>query len=85
MLEMIEIKMRITQRMDEIARLVAGHLRHHLREQRIRCDIEWHTKKNIGRALIQLARQLSFRDIKLEKGSGREAKPCCRPQRGSTQ
>src|SRR5262245_32775623 len=66
-----EIKMRIAKRVYEIARLVASHLCHHLREQRIGCDIEWHAEENVRRTLIELARQFSLGDIKLKKAVAR--------------
>ena len=52
--------------MHEIADGKAGHLGHHMRQQRIRCDIEWHAEEDIGAPLIELAAQLSLGDVELE-------------------
>src|SRR5262245_25141094 len=49
--EMIRIKMRITQRMDEIAGLEPGYLRYHHRQQGIGSDVEGHAKEDVARAL----------------------------------
>src|SRR6478752_1967311 len=45
--QMIEIEMSIAECVNEVAWLIACHLRHHHCEQRIGGDIEWHTEKNI--------------------------------------
>src|SRR6476620_593233 len=71
LLEVIEIQMRIAERVDEVARLVAGHLGHHHRKQRVGGNVERHPKKNIGGALIELARELSVGDVKLKKAMAR--------------
>src|SRR4051812_31844867 len=67
LLDVVEIEVRVPERVDELARLIAGHLRHHQGEQRIGGDIERHAEEDVGRALIELARELSPRDIELEQ------------------
>jgi len=48
LLKMIMIEMRITQTMDELARLQAADLRRHHNQQRIRGNIKWHANKYIS-------------------------------------
>src|SRR5581483_10990629 len=50
LLEMIEIKMRVAEGVDEVAWLEIGDLRHHHRQQRVRGDVERHAEKYIGGA-----------------------------------
>src|SRR4051812_29667548 len=71
--EMVQIKMRIAQSMDELARLEPADLRHHQGQERIRRDVEGYAQKNIGRALVELAAQFSVGDIKLKQAvTGRQ-------------
>ena len=65
--EMIEIEMRIAERMHEIACFQPAALRDHRRHQGVTCDVEGHAEKDIGRALVELARQLSVGDIELKQ------------------
>ena len=67
LLQMVEIKVRIAQRQDEIGGFQAGNLRHHKRKQRIRRDIERHAEEQVGASLIHLARKPPVGDVKLEK------------------
>lgn len=55
LVEMVQIDMGITERMDEVAGLQSAHLSHHLREQSIARDIERDTQKTVTAALIELA------------------------------
>ena len=65
--------MRIAERMDEVARLQPGHLRHHHGQQRIGSDVEGHAEEDIARTLVELAREPAFRDIELEQAvAGRQ-------------
>jgi hypothetical protein len=41
----------------EFARFQSAHLRHHQGERRVRGDVERHTEKDIGTALVHLAGQ----------------------------
>src|SRR5262245_839028 len=66
LIEMIEIEMRIAQRMHEIAGLEAADMRYHVGEERVRGDVERNADEDVGRALIELARQLAVADIELE-------------------
>src|SRR6266849_865283 len=45
LLEMVLVEMQIAKGVDEIARRKIDNLRHHQREQRIRCDVERHAEK----------------------------------------
>ena len=70
---MVQIEMRIAEGVDEIARLQAGRLGHHVGEERIGRDVEGDAEKNVRRALVELAGQPPFRDIELEQAmAGRE-------------
>ncbi len=73
LLQMVEIEVRVAKRVDELARLIAGHLRYHDGEQRVGGNIERHAEKDVGRALIELARQPPVGDIELEQAvAGRQ-------------
>src|SRR5689334_98660 len=65
--DVIEIQMRVAESMYEFTGLQAANLRHHHREQRIGCDVERDTEKNVSAALIELARQPALRHIELEE------------------
>ncbi len=52
---------------DEVADVEVTLLRNHVREQRVAGDVERDTKEEVGTSLIQLTRQLSFRNVELEK------------------
>src|SRR5215468_7431550 len=56
LLEMIQIKMRVAERMDEDFRLETSYLRDGKRQQRVGRDVERHAEKHVGGALIELAR-----------------------------
>ncbi len=53
--------------MDKITRFQITDLCDHQRQQCVGSDVKRHTKQDIGAALIQLARQLAIRDIKLKQ------------------
>src|SRR5689334_11097830 len=63
----IEREMLGIERMHEISRLEAANLGDHQREQRVRRDVERNAEKNIGAALVELARELAACDVELEK------------------
>ena len=71
LLQVIQIKMRVAEGVDELAGFVARHLRHHQRQQRVGGDVERHAEEDVGRALVELARQSAFRDIELEQAVAR--------------
>ena len=48
LLQMIEIEVRVAERVNKFARLIAGHLRHHDSEQRIGSNVERHAEKHVG-------------------------------------
>ena len=45
---------------NEVAYLEVALLRHHVGQERIAGDVEWHTQEYVGTSLIQLTTQLSF-------------------------
>ena len=55
LVEMVFVKMEIAERVNEIARHEIDSLRHHHCEQRVRRNVERHTKEKITAALVQLA------------------------------
>src|SRR3989442_11067802 len=67
LLEMIQIKMRVAEREDELAGLEAGDLRHHQREERVGGDVEGHAEEEIGAPLVHLAGEAAFGDVELEQ------------------
>ena len=52
LLAVIQIDVRIAERVDELAGNEPGHLRDHHREQRIGCDVERNAQKDVGAALV---------------------------------
>ena len=65
---MVEVEVRVAERVHEFAGLVPGRLRHHQREERVGSDIEGHAEEDVGAALIELARQAPVRNVELEEG-----------------
>ena len=55
-LKVIQIQMAIAAGPDEIADVEIALLRHHVRQQRVRRDVERHTEKDVGASLIELTR-----------------------------
>ena len=73
LLDVIEIEVCIAEGVDQLPRLQPGHLRHHHRQQGVGGDVERYAEENIARALIELARQLSVRNVELEQAmAGRQ-------------
>ena len=66
LLDMIEIDMRITKGVYEVASLEPCDLCHHLQEQRVGCDIEWHAEEDVRRALVELQGEATIGYIELE-------------------
>src|SRR5690606_20915835 len=71
LVEMIGVQVAVASGPDEVADFKITLLRHHVGEQGIARDIEWHTEKNIGAALVELAGQLAVSHIELEEGVAR--------------
>ena len=67
LIQMVVVDMCITKSMDEISGLESGYLGHHQGEQGIGSNVEWNAQKHIRTSLVQLARQLSVINVKLEK------------------
>src|SRR4051794_10112805 len=55
LIEVIRVKMQVAEGVDEIARLQAGDLGDHHREQGVAGDVKGHAEKEIGTALVELA------------------------------
>src|SRR5882724_7671315 len=73
LLQMIQIKMRVAETVDELARLQTCDLRHHSREEGIGSDVEGHSQKNVRRPLIELAGELPRSNVELEQAmTGRQ-------------
>ena len=53
---------------DEVAHVQIALLGQHVREQGVAGDVEGHAEKNVGAALVELARQLVVGDVELEQG-----------------
>ena len=65
--QVVQVQVRIAERVDEFARFQAGHPRDHHRQQRVRGDVERHAQKHVRAALVQLAREPSLGDVELEQ------------------
>jgi ribosomal protein S13 len=63
----IDVKVRVAARPDELADAEVALLRDHVREQRIGGDVERHAEEHVGAALVQLARELAARHVELEQ------------------
>src|SRR5436189_5961603 len=59
--------MQIAKGVDEVARSKIDSLRHHHRKQRVRCNIERDTEKQICTSLIKLTTQFAVLYVKLEE------------------
>src|ERR1700677_4100871 len=71
LLEMIDIEMAVAARPDELAGLEVALLREHVREQRVARDVERHTEKDIGAALIELTGQPAVGHVELKERMAR--------------
>ena len=54
--KMIEVEMGIAESVDKLPRLKVAYLGDHHRQQGIRGDVEGDAQKDVGAALVQLAR-----------------------------
>ena len=54
LIEMIQVKMRVAKRVNEIAGHAARYLRNHVGQKRITRNVERDAQKHVGRALIKL-------------------------------
>ena len=75
--KVIRIKMSVTKSVDEIAQRQTCHLCNHHRQRSIRRDVEWDTKKDIGTALVKLAREPIIRNVELKQQVARRK---CHPR-----
>ena len=56
LLQVVEVEVGIAHGMDKFPHTQTADLGHHVGEQSIRGDVKGHPQKNIGTALVQLAR-----------------------------
>src|SRR5208337_4402757 len=72
----IAVEMGVAKRVDEIADAEGALARNEMGQQRIARDVERHAEKDVGRALVELAGQLSLAHIELEQAvAGRQLHP----------
>ncbi len=67
LINMVEIKMGITGRVDEVPCFQASYLCHHQQQQSIGSNVEGHSQESVGTALIKLQAQASIGNIKLKQ------------------
>ena len=67
LIEVIEVNVGVTHRVDKIARLKACHLSHHLKQQSIGSNIEGNSKEGISAPLIELKAETAVCHVKLEE------------------
>ena len=64
--------MGVTKCVDKLTALQTANLSQHAGHEGIACDIEWHSKAEIARALVHLAGQLVVsRDVELGQDMAR--------------
>ena len=56
LLHVVAVEMRIAERVDEFANAEIACLRHHMREECVAGNVEWHAEEDIGTSLVQLTR-----------------------------
>ena len=68
LLDVVKVEVRVTCGMDEVAWFETCDLSHHLKQQRIRCNVEGYAQEGVGTSLVELQRQTVVGDIELEDG-----------------
>ena len=68
LLEMVQVEVGVARGVDEVARLQARHLRHHLQQERIAGNVERHSEERVSTALVELKRESTIGDVELEDG-----------------
>src|SRR5262249_47984491 len=72
--QMVFVDVRVAEGVDELADAQVRDLCQQVRQQRITGDVERHAEEKVGRALVQLARQLTLCHVELCQGvTGRRA------------
>ena len=66
--DVVQIEVGVACGVNEVTRLIARYLCHHLEQQRVRGDIERDTQEGIGTALIKLKRSAVASYVELEDG-----------------
>lgn len=61
----VEIDVCITECVHELTGPLPSHLGHHVRQQGVASNVEWHTQAHVGWTLVELTRQLILVDIEL--------------------
>src|SRR3989338_11445915 len=76
---MIAIEVHVPEDVDELTDPKIADLRDHVREQRVRCDIERDAEENVGAPLVELATESPIIDVKLEQAVARRERHLPRP------
>ena len=71
LLKMVQVEMGVASGVDEITRFIARHLCHHLEQQGVRGDVEWHAEEGVSRTLLELERETVASHVELEDGVAR--------------
>ena len=66
-LDVIAVDVRVAELVDELVRVRVGHARDHVRQQRVRGDVEGHAEPEVGRALVHEAAELGSRALGLRQ------------------
>ena len=69
--QMIGIQVHVAKSMNEFPRLKSRHLGDHQGQQGVGGNVKWNAQKEIGAALIELARQFAVGDVKLKQAMAR--------------
>lgn len=66
LLQVVQVDVGISERMDEVTRFQFGHLCHHLQQQGIGGDVERYAQKGVRTALVHLQAQSAVGHIELK-------------------
>ena len=66
-LHMVLVDVVVSQGVDKVPGLEAGDVRDHVSQERVRRNVERHAQAHVGRALVQLARQLAVGNVELSQ------------------
>ena len=68
LVQVVQVDVGISQRMDEVSCLEPGYLSRHLQQDGIRGYVERYTNEYVGTTLVKLQAQSTVRHVKLEEG-----------------
>jgi len=71
LIDVVVVQVYVAEGVDEITGPQAADLREHAGEQRVAGDVERHTQKHVGRALVELAAQGAVGDVELKEAVAR--------------